>query len=225
MNIPQSPQHPHAEREYLHTFTAGVLVPMAQATSLAIGVFAGIWLIGRVVFDAVDPLICATPLAVITWLGVLFLLFRHWLQLTAIPAIQNAINDFVDDGQLNNSVQPSAQSEARKVRIEVQKIDRGHFQSNTIDFPCDDEQLYTLAMGLMNNIPFTERAWTGAGKPFSTNEFREVKDVLKKHLLVEYVSDADPRQGMRLTAEGRALMEKIALPSPAPSESLSDFPA
>jgi hypothetical protein len=223
MNIPQSQtQHPHAEREYLHTPTAAVLVPMAQATSLAIGVFAGIWLIGRVVFDAMDPHKFAVLFAVITWVGTLFYLFRHWLSLTTI---QNVIMDFVDDGQLNDSVQPSAPSEARKVRIEVQKIDRGHFQSNTIDFPCDDEQLYTLAMGLTNNIPFTERAWTGAGKTFSTNEFREVKDVLKKHLLVEYVSDADPRQGMRLTAEGRALMEKIAAPSPAPSESLSDFPA
>ncbi len=225
MNIPQSqPQHPHAEREYLHTFTAGVLVPMAQATSMAFGIFLGVWMIASLVFDAVDPHKWAVFFAVITWVGTLFRLFRHWLSLTTI---HDVIMDFADDGKLNDSVQPSAQSEARKVRIEVQKIDRGHYQSNTIDFPCDDEQLYTLAMGLTNNIPFAERAWTPRekGKPFSTNEFREVKDVMKKHLLVEYVSDADPRQGLRLTAEGRALMEKIAAPSPAPSESLSDFPA
>jgi hypothetical protein len=153
----------------------------------------------------------------------IFRLFRHWLSLTTVEKkLQIDING---DGVIGNVNQPTVKSGARKVRIELEKIQDSHYQSNTIDFPCDDDQLYALAMGLMNNIPFSERAWTGTGKPFSTNDFRDVKDVMKKHGLVEYVNDTDVRQGMRLTATGRALMEKITLPSPTPLTDVSEFPA
>jgi len=224
MNIPQSqPTHPHAEREYLHSFTAGAALPFAQASIMGLVVFIVSWLIARMVFDAVDPHKSAILFGSGTWVWYLFKLFKHWLTLTAVETILQ--RDINGDGMIGDVEQPTVKNEARRVRIELEKIQDGHYQSNTIDFPCDDEQLYTLAMGLMNNIPFSERAWTGTGKPFSTNEFREIKVVMKKHALVEYVNDADVRQGMRLTAEGRALMEKIALPSPTPPESLSDFPA
>ncbi len=215
MNIQQQTR-PHAEREYLHTFTAGALLPMVQATLLAGGVFLGVWITARLVFDAVDPHKSAILFSVITWVWTIFRLFRHWLSLTTVETILQ--RDINGDGMIGNVAQPSAQSEARKIRIELSKVTEGRYQSNTIDFPCDDEQLNTLAMGLINGMSFSEKTWAGEGKVFSSPEFRALKDVMKKHNLAEYVSEKDVRQGMRLTEEGRALMEKIAPPSPAPLE-------
>jgi hypothetical protein len=222
MNI-QQPTRPHAEREYLHTFTAGALLPMAQATLMGFVVFLVAWMIARIVFDAVDPHKWAVIPGAGVWVWNLFKLFHHWLNLTTIETVLQ--KDINGDGVIGPVSQPAAQNEPRKIRIQVEQVTEGRYQSNTIDFPCDDEQLYTLAMGLNNNIPFSERAWTGAGKPFSTNEFRELKNVMKTHELIEYVSEADPRQGMRLTAKGKALMEKIALPSPAPETDAPDSTA
>jgi hypothetical protein len=199
------------DKQYLHTFGAGAFLPLMQSTISALIVTLAVWLICWMVFGMMDPHKPAIFIGVVVWLWMWWKLQLHWFALTAV----NMMQDFMDDGQLNNSNQPEVTEEAPKV-IRVQLIkDNGHI-GETIDLPADRESLGTLARGLLNGMPFSERFWTGRGKPFSTNTFRALKDVMMKRGLCEYISESDPRQGIQLTNEGRAVMETFALPhSPA----------
>jgi len=211
MNI--QPQN-QSNREYLHTLRAGAFLPFMQATFMALVITIVIWLIAAFVFNAMDPYKPAILLGSIAWAVMLFRLFSHWLNLTTVETlIQRDING---DGVIGQTAPaPVTEPAPRVVRIRLDTISADqHYQSNTITFPCDDDQLQALAKGLISGLPFSEKFWTGKGKPFSVNMFREVRDVMKTHDLCEYVNDADPRQGIRLTATGRALMEKIASPTP-----------
>lgn len=219
MNIPQSqsPQHPHAEREYLHTFTAGALLPMAQATLMAFGIFIGVWMIARLVFDVIDPHRWAIFFGVLTWVAMLFRLFRHWLKLTDI---QDVIMDFVDDGQLNNSVQPSAAKEPKhSVRVQIDRVsEQGHLDvTNIFDLPASPGQLNTLANGLKNSLPFTERVWVRMNKTFSRDEFEDLKDEMFAREMIEYVNEEAPQLGIRFTELGREVMKKFESPLPSPT--------
>ena len=116
---------------------------------------------------------------------------------------------------------PQLTARPRRVVIQLDTVkEDGHYQvgdqTDNINLPCDDAQLQTLALGLINGMPFSEKQWTGKDKPFSTNQFRELRDAMKFNGLTEYVNEADPRQGIRLTAAGRAVMEECASPLPQP---------
>ena len=87
-----------------------------------------------------------------------------------------------------------------------------------ITFPCTEEQLVTLANGLINGMSFTERVWSGDGKLYSVPEFSELKTVLFAHGLIEY-SENNKRQGIRLTEKGNLAMRELAN-SPTPPEDM-----
>lgn len=219
MNLPQT--QPTEKREHLDTLSAGAILPFMQATLLALVVFIVVWLVCEVTFNIMDAHRPAIFFAALAWLWMLWKLFRHWLSRTAVYVTAVA-RDLADDGRLNNSVQQApVKDEPRVVNIRLDKVTSdNHYQSDLINFPCDDEQLYQLAFGLTNDPPltFAERYWTGAGKPFSTNEFRAVVSVMEKHGLCEYVNAQEPKQGRRLTESGRKLLQGIALPHSPTSE-------
>lgn len=196
------------DKQYLHTLIAGAFLPFIQSTFMALVVFCVTWLIAWMVFDVLDPHKPAIFCGAITWAWMMWKLFRHWLALTT-PALEVLTQrDINNDGVIG---QPQPVEEApRVIRIQIIK-DNGHV-SDTIDLPCDDDQLSTLARGLLNGLPFSETMWTGKGKPFSSREFRSLRDVMMKRGLCEYINDADPRAGIRLTDDGRALMENFAAP-------------
>jgi hypothetical protein len=203
------------DRHYLHTYGAGAWLPFMQASITALIVTIAVWVLAWMIFDALDPHKPALVIGIVVWVWQWVKLQGHWFALTAV---NHVINDLADDGRLNNSVQPEAQDEApRIIRIQLIK-DNGHI-GETIDLPCDEEQLSTLAKGLINGLPFSEKFWTGRGKPFSTNQYRALKDAMMKRGLCEYVNETEPRQGIRLTDAGRAVMENFALPhSPTEEE-------
>jgi hypothetical protein len=210
MNLQPSTQK--QEREYLHTVSAGAVLPFMQATGFALVIFIAVWVIVAVTFNAMDPHKPALLFAVIAWVAMLWRLFRHWLRLT-MPVIEYVARDLADDGMLNNSAQPAAEEEPLKViRIQIIK-DNGHVSSD-IPLPGDREALGLLARGLLNGMPFSESMWTGKGKPFSTKTFRALREVMRSNGLAQYVNDAEPKQGMRLTDEGRQVMETLASPTP-----------
>lgn len=219
MNTIQSSTTSHAERQYLHTLIAGAWLPLAQATIIAVVVAIGAWVIAFFVFDAIDPHKPAILLFAVTWVYYMLKLQRHWLSLTAVEQIIQ--RDLNGDGVIGaETEQPAAQITPRRVVIQLDTVkEDGHYEvgdtSAWINLPCDDEQLYTLAQGLMNGLPFSEKQWTGKGKPFASNEFRALRAEMQKQNLVEYVNDKDPRQGIRLTDAGRAVMEEYAR-SPTP---------
>lgn len=216
--------HTKQEREYLHTLIAGAVLPFIQATTFAAVIFVAVWVIAAVVFNAMDPHKPAAFIAAVAWAWFLNRLFRHWLSLTTPTQIIERViqKDINGDGVIGPKPQAPAKEEPRVVNIRLDKITSdNHYQSDLINFPCDDEQLFKLAYGLTNDPPltFAERYWTGAGKPFSTNEFRAVIAVMEKHGLCEYVNPQEPKQGRRLTESGRKLFEEIALPhSPTSAE-------
>jgi hypothetical protein len=201
-------QPPNNDREFLFRYGPGAVLPLMQATIPAVVITIAIYAIAAMGFELIDPHKPALFAGIVTWIIQWFKLQRHWFNLTAI---EHAIRDLADDGMLNNSVPLPVQEEApRIIRIQLIK-DNGHV-SDTIQLPCDDEQLSTLAKGLLNGLPFSEKFWTGDGKPFSTNQFRELCDVMNKRGLCEFVNPNAPKQGRRLTDEGRAVMENFASP-------------
>ena len=208
MNLPQT-TNPHSERAYLHTLIAGAFLPFIQSLSLGVVVTIATWLIAALVFDALDPHKPAILLGVLSWAFMLWRLLRHWINLTTIRDI---IRDVADDGQLNNSIHDDEVEEEAPQTIRIQLIKENGHVSDIIDLPASKEQLNALANGLRNGLPFSERYWTGKGKVFSTNGFRALKDVMMKRGLCEYVSADDPRQGIRLTPEGSAVMQNFASP-------------
>lgn len=196
------------DHHYLHTYSAGALLPLMQAviTGLIVTVAVYVLLVvfGMYWLDAGKPAL-VVGIVVVVWRW--WVLQGHWFALTA----RDLVMDMADNGQLDGSYQAEAEDEPRGViRIQLVK-ENGHI-GESIDLPCDDEQLSLMAKGLLAGMPFTERYWTGRGKPFSSPQFRTLKDVMIKRGLAEYKHETDPRQGIRLTDEGRAVMERFAAP-------------
>lgn len=205
--IPQPTQPNYADRQFMHTFLAGAFLPLVQATITA--VMAGVGtLITLYLFGAIDllkpSLIVTAIVEVLTWLY----LQRRWLNLTSF---ENFIGvDLNGDGRIGT---PVKEPEQFVIRLDEITADQ-HYRSRRIDSVISKEQLAVLARGLLNGISFSERSWTGAGKPLSINEFRGLRSMWLKHGLLEIASDKDNRQGFALTDQGWAVMEKLANSTP-----------
>ncbi len=203
--VPQvqpAPIPTYSDRQFLHTQTAGVVVPLLQAfitsallalavliVSFVCGWWDG-WKLAVAVFG-VMPLVA--------WVY----LQRRWLVLTAERVFQR---DF-DGGGIG--VSPgSASAEPHVVKVQVNHIrEGGHLQVDLMDLPCTVEQLRDLAQGLLDGAPFSEGEWTGRGRPFSVAEFRALRSAMLRRSLLQMRSKKDLRQGFELTEEGKAVME------------------
>lgn len=222
-NPSSSTSSPHAERQYLHTMVAGALLPFAQATITALVIAVGTWVIAWLVFDVLDPYKPALFFGVVSWVGMLVKLQSHWLKLTTIENILR-----VDlDGDHHIGEAPKAEVKPRRIVIQLDQVtEDGHYQvgdvSSRVELPGTDEQLYALAQGLINGMPFTDRTWSGDGKLYTGQEWRELKEELfKRHgdrdPIIEYVNPQNKKHGIRLTPAGRKFFEEvIADNSPPP---------
>lgn len=201
VQIPSPPTY--ADRQFLHTFLAGAFLPLVQATITAVMVGIGTLTVLYLV-DAIDKLKPSLIVAAIVWVVTWLFLQRRWLTLTSLEQITGI--DFNQDGQIGKPVKEPEQFVIRLDEITADK----HYRSRSIDSVISKEQLTIVARGLLNGIPFSERSWTGSGKPLSINEFRSLRSVWLKHALIEVANDKDPRQGFELTDQGWAVMEKLA---------------
>lgn len=203
--IPQAQPVPvYSDRQFLHTQTAGVVLPLLQAlitsTLLAFGV-----LILSLVFDWSSgwkaALVIFGVMPFFSWL----FLQRRWLVLTAERVMERDLNG---DGVIENGA--PGRAEPRVVKVTVNHVTgNGHLQVAMINLPCTYSQLRKLADGLLKGVPFTEGAWTGNGKPFSVRELHILRTVMLSRELLKPRSDKDQRQGYELTEEGRAVMSKV----------------
>lgn len=188
-------------REYLHTTTAGVKVPLFQAATLGGTVFLFVLVLG-IVFWWMDPLKPAVIAGGSVGLGWLVWALWRWSNLTRPdqPQVQVRSVDHDDD-----PVTPKI------VRVQIDEVKKGGVrQWKMFDLPATDEQMAELAEGLLNgNRPFSEREWTGAGRPFSVNEFRALRAELIKRGLMALKSEKDPRQGYEPTDDGKAVFEQF----------------
>ena len=80
-------------------------------------------------------------------------------------------------------------------------------------------QLEQLSIGLIvASDPFSEKRWSGRGKPFSVNQFRDLRDEMVRRGLACLVNEKDPRQGYTLTRVGINLLKRYLPHSPAEDE-------
>lgn len=199
------PVAPYSDKQFLHTQTAAVVVPLMQSAVTGVIVFI-IALVVSLKFRSQDLLSVPLLLAVLSFGGTWLWLQKRWLTLTNLERITGL--------DLNRDELVGDEPVSKRVTvIRIEKIgEDNHYQSRDFTLPASEEQLIELAKGLAFGRPFGEREWSGAGKPFSSQEFRSLKTAMLKYLLIERVSDKDPRQGFRLTEEGIAWRDNYSPP-------------
>lgn len=209
----QHPEPPPPSKEWLHTFGPAVLIPGAQ--SMVTGVFIGIaaWTVAGL---AEWPqawrygLGAWATFQAITWTGLLW----RWMDLTALERVVQV--DLNRDGYIGEPA-PELPS---NVRIEISKPEEQ--QTVIAHIPADANQVAALASGLLvEGKPFSEREWTGTGKPFSVNQFRELRAEMLKRGLLGLINPKDARQGYALTVEGQTALGAYTSPT-LPAGSVRD---
>lgn len=211
----QPPPAPaYSDRQFLHTFIAGALLPLVQSTITAI--MAGVaTLLILYLMNAIDYIKPILVVSGVTWFGSWIYLERRWLTLTTERVLQV---DLTGDGEIGEPEPPSI------TRIQIDELTgQGHIrQSQFFDLPVSEEKLKPLSRGILAGRPFSEREWAGAGKLMSSHEFRTLRSEMIKRGLLRMANDKDARQGYTLTDKGRALMERFAdAPSPIEGEEIA----
>jgi hypothetical protein len=187
----------YSDRQFLHAEQAAVNVPIKQVIVTTVFVAIAILTISFM-FDARDPFTVALYSLGITPLVMWLFLQRRWLHLTA----ERILNIDIPGGEAQKP------TEARTVKIQIEQVKDGHYQSSIIDLPCTDDQLEALAVGLKSGRKFSEKEWAGPGRPFSIDGFRELKAVMLKRNLIVQKNEKDARQGFIPTDAGQALIEQ-----------------
>lgn len=202
---PSAPPAPatYADRQFLHTFLAGALLPLVQAVITAVMVGLGTMTL-LLLFDAVDvvkpTLVVAAIACVLSWLY----LQRRWLTLTSLELLTGL--DLNNDKQIGEPVKASP-----VVRIQIDQLtNNGHIQQTKMfDLPISEEKLRVLANGLLNGVPFSEREWTTVRRLLSSQGFRDLRSQMLRRGLLEVKSDKDHRVGFHLTEHGWAVMRQF----------------
>lgn len=219
MNIPQPTQQQHSERAYLHTMIAGAFLPFFQSLMLGLVVTIATWLIAALVFDVIDPHKPAILCGVLAWATMLWRLLRHWINLTTIERVIGV--DLNRDGVIGDDDQPEAEEEAPQV-LRVQLIKENGHISDTFDLPGGEQAFRILSKGVVNGLPISERQWTPKknGKPYGSDTWRKLCDVMRARELWEYVDPENIEQGMRTTKSGMQFHQRFAdLPHSPTTES------
>jgi hypothetical protein len=197
---------PYSDRSFLHTYLAGALLPLVQATITAfmagIGTLALLYMVDAI--DYIKPILIVFALVwVLTWLY----LQRRWVNLTALENMLKL--DINGDGQIGKPVEKVE----TVIRLEEVK-DNGHFQSHTYKLPITDDQLIRLADGLLHRgRTWARREWTPKANGFSDDEWRELQSAMLRFQLLEPMG-----AGFRLTRPGAAMIRYYASLSPTQTE-------
>lgn len=195
-----------AEKSYLHTMEAGAFLPFLQA--FISGVFAGLAaMIVSWALRAREPWVWGgiawALVMMLTW----FLTQRHWFTLTAerLTGI-----DFNRDGVLGDE-RPSA---PREVSVRISEVTKDKQYRQTVGtLPASYEQMQKLAEGILNNkLEFTVRNFCGDKKPFSVDEFNDLREAFLKRdvdgeKLLRSKSDKDARRGYEFTEAGKQVLQ------------------
>lgn len=190
------------ERYRLHNTEAGVKVPFSQA--LISGVISGVAaLIIAFVLEVLDPWKPALVMFALVTPLVWFLSRRNWVGLVNRVETWTGL-DLDQDGDIG---------EDRVTHIDLTSKVGATRRTQKLAIPATEEQLRRLAVGILGGVTFAERNWTGRGRPFSIDQFRELRDYLEKAELLTKSNDKSNNQGFALTAKGRAMLAHY-LPHP-----------
>lgn len=128
---------------------------------------------------------------------------QHWLRLSTIERIVG--RDLDGDNVIGDS-------RPREIRIRLQDTPT---HEEIIHLP--EAQLQKLAGCIQQGYRLTERELAGRNKPFSLNEWKALRDELKRRGLMVEASPKAPQQGYIWTKKGNAVMRGVMLDiSPAP---------
>lgn len=100
-----------------------------------------------------------------------------------------------------------AQPIRQGIAVEVSRPDAKQMQF--LDLPGNAEQLCSLASGVLAGRTLAEDEWTGAGRPYSKSEFRELRGELLERGLLCWRNERAPSQGVELTRVGAAVFRGI----------------
>lgn len=204
------PAPPYSDRQFLHTYQTAAWVPLVQASVnafMAMVLMAAILFLLEVsLYDYPKPLLIT---GAITWVLSWGYSLRRWFSLTALE--RRLQIDLNGDGKVEE-IKP-----AGSVRVQIDEVKaNGHVeQSKLFTLPCSEEDLAVIAAWTRAGVPFSEREYTGKGKPFSRDSFRELRSEMLKRGMLAPSSLKSNNQGYDWTRAGRAVLEHYA-PSPTP---------
>jgi hypothetical protein len=188
-------------REFLHTTTAGVKVPLLQSLTLGGMVMFFMFAIG-LAFGWLDPWKLALVMGGMTTLGWLVWALMRWSNLTR-PEQANV--------QVRSVDHDNDPSTPKVIRVELSKVkESGHYEWNTFNLPegVTHEMMTDLANGILNmHKPFTESEWSGPGKPFSRPKFYQLRSLMENRKLIELKNEKDARQGFRFNSDGEQFLQ------------------
>lgn len=205
---PVAQKSSYADRQFLHTFVAGAVLPLVQASITAVVMMIAT-LIVLYMFNAIDVIKPVFVIGGLTWVVTWLSLQRRWLRLTDLEKFFN--QDFNNDTHIGEVPTP-------KIRVQLDELTKqGHIQqSQMFELPCTEQQLKALAVGILEHRKtLAEKEWTGGGKPFSINEFRAIRTEMIKRGMIVPASSKSERQGFVFTRAGEAVLKHYtASPSP-----------
>jgi hypothetical protein len=94
------------------------------------------------------------------------------------------------------------------VHVEVSDLDQRQWRF--MDLPGTPEALQELARGVLAGKTLAEAEWTGTGRPYTRNEFRDLRAQLVDRGIAAWRNPQHPAQGVELTKPGRAVFAEIA---------------
>lgn len=123
--------------------------------------------------------------------------------------------DWDGDDRIGETPKPE-----KSLRITVTEKQKGAKSwTGYFDSPVEEPVLGQFARAFLAGRPMGERNWTGAGQPFSVNEYVDFRDELMARGLLRWKNDRAHRQGFRLTLRGeRVFRELAAIPATTPPE-------
>jgi len=87
--------------------------------------------------------------------------------------------------------------------VRVEMVDGAGRSRQYVDLPAPPEAIAELARGALAGQSLAEGEWTGAGRPFSVDQYREVRAELLRRGLVAWRNPRARNQGLELTGVGR----------------------
>lgn len=190
------------DRQFLHTRTAGFEVPLFQSLATAAIVGLATLAIG-LVYGWMDPLKPTVVMSGLSLAGWWLYSLKRWTMLTGSDTARVQVRSVDHD---ENPATPKI------IRVQIDKVeDNGAIhQWKNFDLPATEDQLRELAAGLFEQgRSFSEREWTGAGRPFSVSEFRALRAELIRRELMALKNEKDTRQGYAPTEDGKAVLEQF----------------
>lgn len=194
-----------AEKAYLHTYQAAVGVPLVKATVygalVGIAVFVVAWRI-----DWPDPWL----FGLLAFIAVTILRYAGDDLLWLVLAKAEKITGLELDGK------PGI-GEQKVTAIDLTTKVGATRRTQRLRIPASPEQMTQLGLGILGGVPFSEGRWTGKGKPFSIDEFRELREYFKSAELLELVNDKSPNQGYQFNETGLEMF-KHYIPYPTAAD-------